>query len=192
MSTVDSAATEQRLNKIAWALSAVVLALVGLMRRVKLSSPIDFGFLPPVHATLNAVTAGVLIAALVAVKTRRIDLHRRLMLTALGSSALFLLSYVAYHFTKPEVLFGDRDHDGALSALERAAVASERPLYLALLASHVSLAALVLPLVMFTFIRAYTHQIERHRQMARWVFPVWLYVAITGPVCFAMLRPYYP
>ncbi|MEZ4393945.1 MAG: DUF420 domain-containing protein [Polyangiales bacterium] len=192
MTTAETNPLELRLNKVAWALSAAVLLLVALMRRVKIASPIDFGFLPPVHASLNALTAAILVAALVAIRRKRVELHRRLMLTALGASALFLLSYVAYHFTKAEVVFGDLDHSGALSVAERAAVASTRPVYLALLASHVSLAALVLPLVLFTFIRAYTGQIARHRRMARWVYPLWLYVAVTGPICYAMLRPYYP
>lgn len=191
-SSAPDHALEARLNKFAWAFSAAVLLLVGLMRRVKIPSPVDFGFLPPVHAALNAVTAVVLLGALVAVKRRRIDLHRRLVYVALGASGAFLLSYVVYHFTQREVLFGDRDHDGVLSAIERAAVADTRPVYLTLLASHVLLAAVVLPFILTTFNRAFTRQFERHKAMARWVFPLWLYVAVTGPVCYVMLRPYHP
>jgi putative membrane protein len=187
-----TAALEAKLNKLAWALSGVVLLLVGVMRRVKIPSPVDFGFLPPIHATLNAVTALLLVGALVAIKRRRVDLHRNLIVASLGASTLFLLSYVAYHFTKTEVLFGDADHDGVLSAAERLAVAGVRPLYLVLLASHIVLAAAVLPFVLMTFTRAYTKQFARHRAMARWVFPLWLYVAVTGPACYLMLRPYYP
>lgn len=187
-----TAALEAKLNKLAWALSGVVLLLVGVMRRVKIPSPVDFGFLPPIHATLNAVTALLLVGALVAIKRRRVDLHRNLIGASLGASTLFLLSYVAYHFTKTEVLFGDADHDGVLSAAERLAVAGVRPLYLVLLASHIVLAAAVLPFVLMTFTRAYTKQFARHKAMARWVFPLWLYVAVTGPACYLMLRPYYP
>ena len=187
-----TAALESKLNKLAWALSGVVLLLVGAMRRVKIPSPVDFGFLPPIHATLNAVTAVLLVGALVAIKRRRVDLHRNLIVASLGASTLFLLSYVAYHFTKAEVLFGDADHDGVLSAAERLAVAGVRPLYLVLLASHIVLAAAVLPFVLMTFTRAYTKQFARHKAMARWVFPLWLYVAVTGPACYLMLRPYYP
>jgi putative membrane protein len=187
-----TAALEAKLNKLAWALSGVVLLLVGVMRRVKIPSPVDFGFLPPIHATLNAVTALLLVGALVAIKRRRVDLHRNLIVASLGASTLFLLSYVAYHFTKTEVLFGDADHDGVLSAAERLAVAGVRPLYLVLLASHIVLAAAVLPFVLMTFTRAYTKQFARHKAMARWVFPLWLYVAVTGPACYLMLRPYYP
>ena len=122
----------------------------------------------------------------------RSDLHRKLIFAARGASGAFLLSYVAYHFTKPEVLFGDANHDGVLSAVEQAAVSGTRPVYLALLASHVILAAVVLPFVLTTFNRAYTRQFDRHRALAKRVFPVWLYVAVTGPICYLMLRPYYP
>ena len=111
---------------------------------------------------------------------------------ALGLSVLFLLSYVAYHFTTPETIFGDMDHDGVLSAAERAAAGTSRTIYLVLLLSHISLAGLILPFILFTFIRAYTNQFERHRRMARWVFPLWLYVAITGPLVYWLLQPYYP
>lgn len=192
MNPSEPAASTARLDRVAWALSAVVLLLVGLMRRVKIPSPVDFGFLPPVHAALNALTAALLVAALVAIKRRAVAWHQRLVTTALGASVLFLLSYVAYHFTKTEVKFGDLDHDGALSAAELAAVAGTRPVYLALLASHVVLAAVVLPFVLMTFNRAWARRFDAHRAMARWVFPVWLYVAATGPACYLMLRPYYP
>lgn len=192
MPNENALALESKLNKAALGLSAAVLLLVGIMRRVKIPSPIDFGFLPPVHAALNALTAVVLVAAFVAIKQRRVELHRKLIFAALGASGLFLLSYVAYHFTKSEVLFGDLDHDGALSAAERAAAGGARTVYLLVLATHVVLAAAVLPFVLVTFNRAYTQQFARHKSLARKVFPLWLYVAVTGPVCYLMLRPYYP
>jgi len=192
MTAAPDPALESKLNKAAYVISAAVLLLVGVMRRVKIPSPVDFGFLPPIHAALNALTAVILVAALVAIKQRRVELHRRLIYGALGASGAFLLSYVTYHFTKREVQFGDADHDGVLSAVERAAVSGSRPVYLAVLASHVVLAAAVLPFVLMTFNRAFTRQFDRHRAMARWVYPLWLYVAVTGPVCYLLLRPYYP
>ena len=185
---------EKKLNVAAWIVTGAVLILVGLMRRVKIPLPDgwDFSFLPPFHATLNALTAVVLIAAFYFIKQKNIEAHRKAMFGAIGLSVLFLLSYVAYHFTSPEVIFGDLDADGILNETERAAVAGIRPYYLVLLISHITLAGLILPFILFTFIRAYTNQIERHRKMARWVFPIWLYVAITGPICYFMLMPYYP
>ncbi len=183
-----------KLNRAAWVITALVLVLVGLMRRVKIPLPEgwDFGFLAPFHATLNGLTALVLIYAFVQIKNRRIEAHRKAMMLALGLSVLFLLSYVAYHFSMPETLYGDIDHDGVLSASERLSVQGSRTGYLILLLSHIVLAALSLPFILFTFIRAYTGQYEKHRRMARWVYPMWLYVAVTGPLCYFLLMPYYP
>ena len=184
----------KKLNLAAWIVTGAVLALVGLMRQVKISIPEgwDLGFLAPFHATINALTAVLLLVALYFIKQKNIKAHQRSIYVALGLSVLFLLSYVAYHFTTPETLYGDLNHDGNLSAEELAAVAGSRTWYLVLLLSHIVLAALILPFILFTFIRAYTGQVERHRKMAKWVFPIWLYVAITGPIAYYMLMPYYP
>ncbi len=183
----------RRLHVAAWIATVAVLALVGLMRRVKIALPEgwDVSFLPPFHAGVNALTAVVLLAAFYFIKQKNVTAHRRSIYVALGLSVLFLLSYVAYHFTTPETLYGDVDGNGKLDVGELAAVGASRTVYLALLLSHIVLAALSLPLILFTFIRAYTNQFDRHRKMARWVFPMWLYVAVTGPVCYWMLRPFY-
>jgi putative membrane protein len=195
MSTIPSYQPQlaKKLNIAAWIITGAVLLLVGLMRRVKIPLPdgVDFGFLPPLHATLNALVAVALIAALYFIKQKNIVAHQRAIYVALGLSLLFLLSYVLYHFTTPETLYGDLDHDGVLSAQELAEVGSMRTLYLIILLSHIVLAAVSLPFILFTFIRAYTGQIDKHRKMARWVFPIWLYVAITGPIAYLMLAPYY-
>lgn len=183
----------RQLNVAAWIITAVVLALVGLMRRVKIPLPEgwDFSFLPPFHAGVNALCALVLLAAFYFIKQKNVTAHRRAIYVAMGLSVLFLLSYVAYHFTTPETLYGDVDGNGRLDEVELAAVGASRTVYLILLLSHIVLAALSLPLILFTFIRAYTGQYERHKRMARWVYPLWLYVAVTGPVCYWMLRPFY-
>jgi putative membrane protein len=137
------------------------------------------------------VAAVVLVGALISVLMGRIALHRKFILAAMGLSVLFLLSYVAYHFTSSEVKYGDADLDGILSATERAAVAASRPTYLILLISHIVLAGISLPFILFTFIAGWTNRFAAHRKLARWVFPMWLYVAVTGPVCYWMLKPYY-
>lgn len=184
---------EKKLNVAAWIVTVAVLGLVGLMRRVKIPLPegLDLSFLPPFHATLNALTAVFLLIALYFIKQKKIQQHRNSIYVAITLSVLFLLSYVAYHFTSPETLFGDANHDGMVSDLEKAAVGGTRSFYLILLLSHITLAAGIFPFILFTFIRAFTNQIDRHRKMARWVFPLWLYVAITGPICYYMLIPYY-
>jgi putative membrane protein len=168
---------EKRLNVLAYAVSAAVLFLVVLMRRVKLDLGVDFTFLPPLHASLNALTAVILVYALWTIKRKDIQAHRRAIYAAMVCSVLFLLSYVLYHFTTPETRYGG---EGWL-----------RYVYFFLLITHIALAAVTLPFILLTFIRAYTGQFERHKKMSRWVFPLWLYVAVTGPICYLMLRPYY-
>jgi putative membrane protein len=184
-------ALEKKLNIVAYILTFVVLVLVGLMRRFKFDLGVDFSFLAPFHASLNALTAFVLIFGLYFIKSKNMDLHKRAMITALALSVLFLLSYVIYHFTTPETLFGDANHDGVLDEVELGLVSGSRTPYLLLLFSHITLAALSLPFILLTFIRSYTNQFDRHKKLARYVFPVWLYVAITGPICYYFLMPYY-
>ncbi|MCP5544794.1 MAG: DUF420 domain-containing protein [Akkermansiaceae bacterium] len=183
----------KKLGIAAWVLTAAVLGLVGLMRQVKIPLPDDvsLSFLPPFHAAVNGAAAVVLVIAFVAVMKGRIALHRRMIMTAMVLSVLFLLSYVAYHFTSSEVKFGDVNGDGTVDAAELARVGSMRTVYLLLLVSHIVLAAVSLPFILFTFIAGWTNRFAAHRRLARWVFPLWLYVAVTGPVCYWMLRPYY-
>lgn len=168
---------EQRLNRLAYVVSALVLFLVVLMRRVKLDVGVDFSFLPPLHASLNALTAVILLVALWFIKQKNVEAHRRSIYAAMLCSALFLLSYVLYHFTTPETRYGGEG--------------LARYVYFFILITHVVLAAVILPFILLTFTRAYTNQFERHKKMARWVFPLWLYVAVTGPICYLMLKPYY-
>lgn len=187
------AATEKKLKTFTWIVTALVVVLVGVMRQVKIPLPegMSFAFLPPFYSLLNALAAVALLLSLVFIKQRNVKAHRAMNLSALGLSVLFLLCYVLYHFTTPETIFGDTDGDGLLSAAESALVAGARPWYLALLASHIVLAAASLPFILFTFIKAYTEQFDQHRRLARWVWPVWFYVCVTGPVCYWMLKPYY-
>lgn len=186
-------ALSKKLGITAWILSTVVLLLVVAMQKFKLPLPDGWStaFLPPVHAVLNSLVAVCLMAALVAVKQGRIALHRNFIFAAMTFSVAFLLCYVAYHITSPEVKFGDVNHDGLVDAAEKSTVGSTRTVYLLLLISHISLAAVSLPFILFTFIAGWTNRFTAHRRLARWVFPLWLYVAITGPICYWMLKPYY-
>lgn len=169
------------LGRVAWVLTAVVLVLVGLMRRPEMRIPLpegwSFTFLPPVHAVLNSLVAVSLIGAIAAVKQGKIALHKRFINAAMILSILFLLCYVAYHFTTVETKFGG--------------TGTIRSVYLFLLISHISLAGLSLPCILFTWIAAVTNRFADHRRLSKWVFPIWLYVAITGPICYLMLKPYY-
>ena len=192
MGSAANTQLEKKMNIAAYIVSAVVLLLVGAMRRLpKLDLGIDFHFLPPVHAILNGLAAVCLIGALYFIKNKNVNAHRNMIYAALACSALFLLSYVLYHSTTPEIIYGDANHDGILGADERAAVGSSRTWYLLLLGTHIVLAGGILPFILLTFNRAFTHQFDRHKKMARWVYPLWLYVAVTGPLCYLMLKPYY-
>ncbi len=169
---------EKKLNRIAWAVTAVVILLVSFMHRLKIDTDIDFTFLPAVYSTLNAITAVILIIGLYFIKTKQIEKHRSAMMAAMFTSVLFLLGYVVYHLTNVDTKYGG---EGFI-----------RYIYFFLLITHIILAAGIFPFILFTFIRAFTNQFERHKKMARWVYWVWLYVAVTGPVLFLMIRPYYP
>ncbi len=178
MSTIQpNIELEKKLNKFAWVITAAVLLLVVLMRRVKIETSIDFTFLPAVYSTLNALTAVILIAGLYFIKNKQIEKHQQAMTASVLTSLLFLLGYVLYHFTTEETKFGG---EGTI-----------RYVYFFLLITHVILAAVIFPFILFTFIRAYTKQFDRHKKMARWVYWVWLYVAVTGPVLYFMIKPYY-
>jgi putative membrane protein len=169
----------RKLGIVAWVLTAVVLGLVGLMRTVRIPLPegMSFAFLPPVHAVLNSLVAIALLVAIVAIKQGKVRLHRNAIFTAMGLSIGFLLCYVAYHFTTEETRYGGT---GAM-----------RGVYFFLLITHIVLAGISLPFILFTFISGWTNRFTAHRRLARWVFPMWLYVAVTGPICYLMLKPYY-
>lgn len=175
--TTPNPELEKKLNKLAAVLTIIVLLVVVFMRDIHIDLGVDFSFLPPLHSGLNAITAVVLVVALFFIKNGRIVAHRNSIFLAMALSALFLISYVLYHITTPVTNFGG---EGIW-----------RGVYFFFLITHVVLAAAVLPFILLTFNRAITGHYERHKKMARWVFPIWLYVAITGPICYLMLIPYY-
>jgi putative membrane protein len=167
----------KKLDKWAYVLSGLVLILVGIMRRVKINLGIDFSFLPPVHALLNTGAAIFLILAILRIKNKNIEGHRKAVYGAMACSALFLLCYVLYHFTTVETKFC---REGLM-----------RTIYFIVLITHIILAGVSLPFILLAFIRGYCGLIEEHKKMTKWVFPIWLYVAVTGPLCYLMLYPCY-
>ena len=136
-------ALARTLRLAVWIITALVLFLVGLMRQVKIGLPdgVSLHFLPPFHALLNTGAAVALVLALISIKQGRVAMHQRWIYVAMGCSLLFLLSYVTYHFTTPETVYGDLDGDGALSEAERAQAGFMRTIYLVILLSHIALAA---------------------------------------------------
>ena len=183
----------KKLNLLVWIISAAVLGLVVMMQKIKIPLPegADLSSLPGFHALLNSMAAVFLVLAIRAIKKGKVILHQMMIYAAFICSLVFLLSYVTYHITTPATLFGDANKDGLLSSAEREAVSGSRPYYLFILISHIGLAALSFPFILRTFVHAFTNQFEKHRKLSKKVFPVWLYVAVTGPVVYFFLQPYY-
>jgi putative membrane protein len=170
-------ALAKKMNIASIVISVLVLLLVGVMRRVKIDLGVDFSFLPPIHAVLNSLVAIFLVLAIYFVKKKDIQSHKKAIFGAMTFSALFLMSYVLYHFTTEETTFCK---NGPI-----------RIIYFVLLISHIILAGLSLPFILLTFTRGFNFQVEKHRKMAKWVFPIWLYVAISGPICYLLLKSCY-
>lgn len=177
-----------------WVITVLVLLLVGAMRspyKIPLPEGVSFSVLPQVHAGLNTLVAACLLAALMAIFRKSVRWHKRFMTTAFVLSGLFLLSYVAYHFTTMETLFGDADGSGTVDDAEKEKVGSIRTFYLTLLFSHIVAAAVSFPMILFTFVHAWTNDFEKHRKLAKKTFPLWFFVAVTGPICYYLLKGYY-
>ena len=113
------------------------------------------------------------------------------MLAALILSVVFLVSYIAHHLLAGEAIYGDADHNGILSDAEKAAVSDSRPYYLIILLTHIFLAGIILPFILFTAYRALTAEYPKHKKLARITWPLWFYVAVSGPVVYWMIQPYY-
>ena len=178
---------------IIWIISLVVFSAVALLSNLKLK--IDPGFNPHVFAILNAylntTVAVLLIIALIAVKKKKYFLHRKLMITAIFLSACFLISYICHHLFAGETRFGDINHDGILSPDEKQIAGNGRIIYYIILGTHIPLAGIILPFILFTAYRAAIGEYTRHIKLARVTWPIWFYVAITGVIVFWMIKPYY-
>jgi putative membrane protein len=172
---------EQKFNKFIIIVSILIPVVVAILFSVKLK---DFGFhveplsfLPPIYATINGITAIVLIAGVLAIKNGKRKLHEKLMTTAIALSVAFLVMYVAYHMTSDSTKFGG---EGII-----------RPIYFFILISHILLSIAVIPLVLISYVRALANKFDKHKKIAKITFPIWLYVAVTGVVVYLMISPYY-
>ena len=159
--------------------SFVVFAVVVSLGRIHLK--LDLGFdvhiFAKINAFINSLIAVLLVAALVAVKNKKIYLHRRLMLASLILSILFLVSYIAHHLLAGETKFGG---EGVIKTV-----------YYFILITHIFLAAVILPFILFTAYRGLTAEFDKHKKLAKLTWPLWFYVAVTGPVVYYLISPYY-
>jgi putative membrane protein len=186
---------EKKFSKFIVAVSIIIPVVVGILFAVKLK---DLGinveplsFLPPIYATINGISAVVLVWAVIAIKNGERKLHERLMTLAIALGVAFLVMYVAYHMTADSTKFGDLNHDGILDLAETAKIGAIRYVYFIILVTHILLSIAIIPLVLITYVRALAQRFDRHRKIAKITFPLWLYVAVTGVVVYLMISPYY-
>ena len=176
-----------------WTVSIIVFVAVAVLSKVKLN--VDLGFDPHLFAKANAIinftVTILLLAGLWAVRSRKYLLHKRIMIAAIILSILFLVSYICHHLFAGETKFGDIDHNGIISADEKTWGGSLRIIYYFILGTHIPLAGIILPFILFTSYRSLTGEYQRHKKLARITWPVWLYVAVTGVVVYLMISPYY-
>ena len=183
---------EKKQNRIIAILSVVIPLAVAALFTIKIPGVPRLGFLPPIYATTNAITAILLVIAVIQIKKGNQLLHEKLIKVAMALSVLFLLLYVTYHATADATKFGDTDHNGIVSDAEIAVLGISRYIYLFFLATHIILSIVVIPFVLVTYVRAANGKFVAHKKIAKYTFPLWLYVAVTGVIVYFMISPYYP
>lgn len=188
--------TDKFIFRFVAAVSIVVFVVVLILNRKIIPAPAVMpGFthyLPKLNAILNGTCSVLLLTSLYFIKQRNITMHKRINILAFILSSLFLVSYILFHWLLPrETVFGDINGDGMLSPDEATAAGSTRAIYLTILISHIILAAGVLPLILLSFYRGLQMQVEKHKKLVRWTFPIWLYVTVTGVIVYLMVSPYY-
>jgi putative membrane protein len=184
---------DKKAKLLIYTVSFVVFAAVVFLSKYKLD--IDLGFDVHVFANANAIinsmVAVLLLTGLFAAKQKKYELHKKIMLTAISLSVLFLLSYIAHHLLAGDTKYGDLNHDGIVSIDEKALAGNLRMVYYFILITHIPLAAIILPFILFTAYRALTGEYDKHKRLVRITWPVWFYVAVTGVVVYLMISPYY-
>jgi putative membrane protein len=168
---------EKKFNKIINLVSIVIPIVVAILFGVKLPNVEPLGFLPPIYASVNGLTAVLLVAAVIAIKKGKLGLHQKLMTICILFSLAFLVMYVAYHMTSDSTSFGG---EGLV-----------RYVYFFILITHIILSIIIIPLVLRTYAKAYLKNYVAHRKLAKITFPLWLYVAVTGVLVYLMISPYY-
>jgi len=160
-----------------WVVSILIPIVVAILFMIRIPNVAPLDFLPPIYASINGLTAIILILAFSAIRKKNISLHEKLMKIAISLSVIFLVMYVAYHMTSDPTPYGG---SGVL-----------RPLYFFILISHIILSIGIIPLVLITYVRAISKLFLDHKKIARFTFPIWMYIAVTGVIIYLMISPYY-
>ncbi len=184
---------DRKAKILIWTVSIIVFVAVAFLSKYKLI--IDLGFNPHLfakaNAIINSVVAFLLLAGLIAIKQKKYSLHKMIMLSAMALSILFLLCYIGHHLLAGETRYGDINHDGLIDDAESLQAGGLRTLYYIILVTHIPLAAIILPFILFAAYRALTGEYEQHKKLTRITWPVWFYVAVTGVIVYYMISPYY-
>jgi putative membrane protein len=170
---------DKKANVLIIAFSVIVFSAVVLLSRIKLNADLGFDvhLFALANAIINTCVAILLVAALAAVKNKKYAIHKKLMMTAMVLSILFLVSYICHHLFAGDTRFGG---EGAAKII-----------YRIILFTHIPLAAIILPFILFTAYRGLTGDYPRHKKLARITWPIWFYVAVTGVLVYWMISPYY-
>jgi putative membrane protein len=176
--------------------SVIVFAVVSVLGKYNLADKkIDLGFDLHIFALANAIINGIvavlLLLGLYLAKRSSFEWHKKVMMTAMLLSVLFLVSYICHHLFAGETMYGETDGIKGLSDAEKAAAGSARTVYLAILITHIPLAGIALPFILFAAYRALTGEYDKHKKMVRIIWPLWFYVAVTGVIVYVMISPYY-
>lgn len=174
---MESTAKNKNIRKIITIISIVLPLAVAALFFIKIDG-IDLSFLPKIYAGINALTAVLLILALVFVKQRKLKLHENVIKICMVLSILFLLCYVAYHMTSDSTKYGNPD-------------ATARLTYFLLLITHIILSVAVIPMVLFSYLHAWEGNFEKHKKLTKITWPIWFYVAVSGVIVYLMISPYY-
>ena len=186
---------QQSYIKLIWVLSIAIPVVVAVLifAPEKIEGAGDWVYiLPHLNATFNTITTVVLLLGLYFIKQKNIKAHKSMMSIAFTLGSLFLVSYVIYHATADSTIYGDVNGNGILDEAEKTSdLMFWRGFYVVLLLSHILLAAIVVPFVLFAFYYALTDKIEKHKKIVKWTFPIWLFVSVTGVIVYAMVSQYY-
>jgi putative membrane protein len=187
------AKNDKKAKVLIYSFSVVVFIAVTFLEQVTLD--VDLGFNPRVFAlgsaVINSIVSLLLIAGLVTAKQGSYTAHRKIMLTAILLSVLFLVFYILGHLFSGSTYYGDFDKNGVVDEAEAVQAGSLRIVYWILLGTHILLAGISLPFILFSAYRALTNDNARHRKIAKITWPMWFYVAVTGPVIYLMISQFY-
>jgi len=184
---------DKKAHILIWIFSAIVFLAVTILDKITLD--VNLGFNPHIFAMLsagvNSIVSVLLVVGLLFVKQKKYQLHKNTMMFTMALSVLFLVFYIAHHLFTGETKYGDINHDGLLSDDEISLAGTMRYVYYVIISTHVILAGIVMPFVLYSAYRGLTGEFSRHKKLVRYTFPIWFYVAITGVIVYLMISPYY-